>query len=393
MRVAQGTLVEEDKTLRQFMKLENKFVCSNHIQDYAVIDFISRNAKEGICSYCYPEDQDGNVVQLEELTYFLEKGITYFFGEANNEGVAYDSEEGGWLGTNVFDTDDLLLNELAIDIDDSILFRDISCLLPDYSWCRKDPYKILEHKELAFDWNRFCDLVKHKIRYTFFLAKSFDSERKELNQILFSIGDGVSDLNLTRKIDINTKIYRCRQHNLTEAEIAATFDGLTSPPIMNAIYPNRMSPAGISMFYGAFDEETAVTEIYSLTDITEKPYITIGTFNVTKELLIVDFTKLPQLSRFDETQRKHYYILLFFHSFVNDLSRKIKIDKENHIEYVPTQIMTEYFRYLYSKPIDGIIYNSSKDTHGKCCVLFKDNEESKDYLILEKTRFIDRMKN
>ena len=49
-----------------------------------------------------------------------------------------------------------------------------------------------------------------------------------------------------------------------------------------------------------------------------------------------------------------------------------------HIEYVPTQILTEYFRHLYLDPardrVWGIIYPSAANLGHKSCVLFLENE-------------------
>ena len=57
------------------------------------------------------------------------------------------------------------------------------------------------------------------------------------------------------------------------------------------------------------------------------------------------------------------------------------IDKNPGIEYVPTQIFTEYIRFMNNYHIDGIIYRSSL-TGGRNVVLFYDNETSADILQL-----------
>lgn len=66
------------------------------------------------------------------------------------------------------------------------------------------------------------------------------------------------------------------------------------------------------------------------------------------------------------------------------------IDKNPGIEYVPTQIFTEYIRFLNIYHIDGIIYRSSL-TGGRNIVLFYDNETSTDILQLEKAVTINPM--
>jgi len=51
-------------------------------------------------------------------------------------------------------------------------------------------------------------------------------------------------------------------------------------------------------------------------------------------------------------------------------------DGSEPIEYVPTQIVTEYFRHRFrlqeNRRLDGILYRSSRSTNGIACVLFID---------------------
>jgi len=111
-------------------------------------------------------------------------------------------------------------------------------------------------------------------------------------------------------------------------------------------------------------------------------YFTTVTFNTKRELNVVDLSIVPLTpSPFDA--RKHYdrFRLIFIKNFIKDLTAPIHRDGRVHIEYVPTQIITEYFRFPFSdklskdKRIDGIIYPSSRNGK-KACVLFFDNEES-----------------
>ena len=77
---------------------------------------------------------------------------------------------------------------------------------------------------------------------------------------------------------------------------------------------NRMSPAGISMFYGASDKDTAKKEV--LNEEWKDSQITKGTFALKQDLQIIDLTHLPEIpSIFDKSNRKNYYKILFFRSF------------------------------------------------------------------------------
>ena len=162
---------------------------------------------------------------------------------------------------------------------------------------------------------------------------------------------------------------------------------ITAPPTANAIYPNRMSPAGIAMFYGAMKKKTALIEVVDTEDKKRK-YVTSAIFRNKEKLNLIDFTKLPQLNPFNPKQLKDYYLLSFLNEFVEDLSKPIQHDNKIHIEYVPTQILTEFFRYIHPNHkirVDGIIYPSSKDWNAKAVVLFMDHKESLEKLTFDKS--------
>ena len=66
----------------------------------------------------------------------------------------------------------------------------------------------------------------------------------------------------------------------------------------------------------------------------------------------------------------------FLHDFRFDIVKSIdKNKKSEHIEYIPSQVATEYFKHflkIENKPIDGILYPSQRADGGKCCILFID---------------------
>ena len=66
--------------------------------------------------------------------------------------------------------------------------------------------------------------------------------------------------------------------------------------------------------------------------------------------------------------------LLFQKHFVENISQPVIHDGKEHIDYVPTQILTEYFRHRYTGPdnlrIDGIIYPSAQRKRGSSVVIF-----------------------
>jgi hypothetical protein len=148
------------------------------------------------------------------------------------------------------------------------------------------------------------------------------------------------------------------------------------------------------MFYGSDSVDTAVKEIVNREAKDE--IISIGVFRNRRNFRIIDLTSLPFISMFDQDKSELYHITLFLRKFSRAIAKRVsKSDSNGHIDYVPTQIITEYFRYLYSSErglkIDGIKYNSSVHQEGTCYVLFfnlddctdDDDDEGDEALIFE----------
>jgi hypothetical protein len=162
-----------------------------------------------------------------------------------------------------------------------------------------------------------------------------------------------------------------------------TFDEISSPPDEYA-KQNRMSPAGVSMFYGTFDEETARRECTPQTGHDGKGRFLIGQFKQNRSLQLIDLTALPRTS-FWHQKRETREALAFMRIFHKEITKRIKSDDRIHTEYIPSQVFTEYLRYVFKLEgeisVDGMIYNSSVNER-HCIVLFFNQKESKKYLEL-----------
>lgn len=151
------------------------------------------------------------------------------------------------------------------------------------------------------------------------------------------------------------------------------FKELTAPPSEFA-KENRMSATGISMFYGALDDNTPIQEIRNY---SPDAVIDLGKFELKREIMVIDLFKIPKYLSFWMPQYfREYKFLKRFHLEITK-----PIDKNPSIEYVPTQIFTEYIRFMNNYHIDGIIYQSSL-TGERNVVLFYDNETSANVLQL-----------
>ena len=391
MGFAKEQMMEDES--RGFNTVGNKYVCSECVTDYALKAFVRANASETACSYCKSSSKRPIAVQIDLIIEKILDGIKFEWGDPNNEGLPWESAEGGWIlfpGSPVSNTYEIL-QELEVT-DSQKLLEDIDYSIHNDEWCQKDYFSLSPKDVLIYSWREFREKVMHKTRYLFMNERDTDiqnqsSEILSPQQMLRFIGDMVRKIGLVRAIPMGTKFLRARPRKLEIISAA----NLGPPPEKDAKDSNRMSPAGIPMFYGAFGEEIVIAE----TRDKKACCATIGTFCSLKEFRAVDLTDFPPVpSLFDTETRELRASIMFLRSFAKDLSRPIDKDGREHIEYVPTQIVTEYFRRLFldshGDHIRGIYYRSShapKRTgfgftedgllweNNNACVLFFVNED------------------
>jgi hypothetical protein len=239
----------------------------------------------------------------------------------------------------------------------------------------------LPQDDLRFGWDRFVWIVKFSKRYLFSVNDRNSTDSRDYDDFspgdfLWLLGEIVTTMGLVRELPAGTTLYRARVDN--PEKVFRTATELGTPSREATLFSNRMSPAGIPMFYGAFKDSTAIDETYD-PKRGRNVVITVGEFQTARKLPIVDLTRMPSTpSIFDEDRRESRAKIIFLHDFVEDLQKPITKDGREHIDYVPTQVVTEYFRHLYKNPdhgrVMGILYPSARNSE-TCCVLFLTNEQ------------------
>ncbi len=356
---------------RNLNRIPDKHICAKHFEDNSITNFIKKNYKHGHCDYCKKKLK---VVSFEDLMEFLMFGISNFYEDAANF-MSYNSREGGYLG-EIYSPDEIIRNEIELMAEPFQIVEDVIDSIEMIAWAQPDLYYDNVKDDLEYQWKYFKDLIKHKSR---FLFSAGDQNQTRAFHILKEVGKLISSLGIIRAIPKGTKLYRCRQHDFKT--VINRFEDISSPPNENAIYPNRFSPSGISMFYSAFDIDTAILETVSRKNKAKK-YVSIAEFETIENTVVVDFNKLPNIpSIFSVKNKKKYYLILFIHSLVRDMTKTIVKDGKEHIEYVSTQVVTEFLRFPFNKnrknKISGMLYPSSQNKNYQASVFFWDSELSK----------------
>lgn len=369
-----------------------KYVTPNCFSDENLRATLSNMCEDGTCSYT---GVVGNVVSMNSLRDYLRHYIFRYFDNPDNcdlylansfieKGDEDDKDSplasmGPYLvtkDTKQFETTEDLLNEVKLMTRYKELNKDLVDVFGEHWWVEKEPFVISLVDELSLKWQQFSNDVMHRQRFTFLANKEFngvpETTDNGLFDILTEIGSIIHKYGVCKELNEDTVIYRVRP--LTK-RVDHVFKEITCPPDLSA-KQNRMSPAGISMFYGGFDKEIALKEGRANSDGKGCCFLT-GEFLPLRPLKVLDLTALPQnitfwLEGFEE--------VAFLKSFHKEITRHIDHDDRIHVEYVPSQVFTEYLRYMYiATPLDGMVYNSSLGS-GKNVVLFCNQEDSAKWL-------------
>jgi len=145
-------------------------VCSECLGDHGLARLVEDSASELDCDFCGQESEtDPIAVPVDDVVSYMEECISREYEDPANS-VGWCSEEGGWLGVTVFDTEELLSDELGLELpkDDGGKLLDTLCEGlggVTRQWVRIDPYGIPPEDVYTWSWDRFSRLVKHDRRF------------------------------------------------------------------------------------------------------------------------------------------------------------------------------------------------------------------------------------
>ena len=350
-----------------------KFVCDRHVRDDYLEDEIRRYADSAQCDYCDRTGEEAFAIPISMIVEEIAWVIHAYWDDAGNF-VPWSGRDGGWQWS-VEDIRDVLDDEFSWSFEDNQELRDD--LFDRFLGREIAKVSILSpttEEQLRWGWGLFSEVVKARNRYLFQTPRDEDPRASESGEIhpwemLDRLGEVVRKCELIRDVPSGSHWYRARPHEPGAKH--TTGKALGTVPAEYAVYSNRMSAAGIPMFYGSKDEATAVLEVFQPGDD-----VTAGRFVALRSLKVLDLANLPKTpSIFDLPRRELLEMLVFLQHFVRDLSEPVAKDGHEHIDYVPTQIVTEYFRHVFGPDrLDGLLYPSSKNPGAIACVLFFDND-------------------
>jgi hypothetical protein len=364
---------------------EGIYVCDQCIEDPDLKQTIQDNAESAKCSFCGTRSRTTSVCAFDAVISHIRQSIEESYDDAA-DWLPFESAEGGYIG-EYWDTYDLVLDEIGLELPkdrSGRLFNSIVDALPDRVWCNKYPMDFTPSEEVSYSWKYFSSLVKHKRRFFFITEpKARMAERQEFTppqELLAKIVRYSGEHGLFRALPSGTVLYRARKQR--RGRRLKTASDLGPPPEEKATRPNRMSPSGIVMFYASLGPDTALSEIAE----EGRGIYVIGRFRTLHDLKILDLTEVENEPGFffqlpDSAERDPRPALRFLGSLCRQISQPINRDGTESIEYVPTQIVSEYLRTVALPDggrVDGILYPSTTHEQGRSIVLFATQDDVKE---------------
>jgi hypothetical protein len=363
----------EDREGRPEYDSPGTYVCTDCLTDPYLAGLVNAKLEEEPCSYCdSPKAADISIVCDA-----MADAIARLYTDPAQE-LSYDGGEGGYFG-EVLSGSEIITGEFEDWTDCDSLRDDVSEAFARDEWCRRNSYGLTPYESLDLSWQSFCDVVKRRTRY-FFLkepeARDTLDEKISPGEMMDELGRLFHESELFLELP-QTDLFRARVVS-TGTRLATAAELGTAPPEA-ARFPNRMSPAGIPMFYAALDEDVAVLETYDARK-EQGQEIAIGVFRAGRALRLLNLANLPPIpSVFDPSQSYENPRIAFLHSFESDFTKPVSREDEAYTEYVPTQVVTEYVRHHLRTPtgehVDGILYQSSRMRDALALVIFAESKD------------------
>jgi len=374
--------MDEDDYFESIYK--DKLVCEHCFADPDIKELIRTRGTDGDCTYC--NKSKVSTISIWVVCQRIKQCLEKYYGKAAEQ-LPHESADGGYI-KEPKSTEEILFWETGLDLpfdpDEHLKWEILNIIGSDEAWCDYDWLSYDLDKHLSLKWDEFCLLIKHHRRF-FFSDLGGDSSGHpdgcSIGGFLTELAKIIEKLCLVIEIEAGYITFRARPRSLDQSYLLP--NELGPPPAEKATTSNRMSPPGIPVFYAAESEELAIAEI-------RDSLFSLGKFVTTKQIKILDLANLPEIPGvFSDCSRDERLALTFLHRFADEITKPIARDERVHLEYVPTQVISEFFRDFEfdGGKIDGIRYSSALGVKGANVVLFATQEDVVDAVSKEDLPF------
>lgn len=349
----------------------DKYVCERCVEDEFLKQVIRSGVTSKKCDYCGRRSRRTISSPVTLLMPVVYDTIRYFHEDPDRAGLPWDE------GAFIIEPIPTQLVLLFLDFDcHADLFADVAQAFENADWVQAAGGHWCSshvHEQLRDSWHSFVHAVKHETRFHFrSMNVSPVAGPQELapGKVLAAIGQVVRRLKLIQTLPANTPVYRARVREDPTAWLP-DLSTMGAPPA-ELSRAGRMNPPGISYFYSAMDQGTAVAETVSSPPVE----VVLAAFTTARPITILNLCDLPDLpSVFDASRRLDYEWIKFLDGFVAEISKPVRKDGREHIDYVPSQVVCEWFALIFrprgrKSRLDGLLYPSAVSSGGRNLVLF-----------------------
>ncbi len=312
------------------------YICKDCFLDEELRSEINSNATiEGVCEVCGTE---GKLMDFSEFHGFFAAILSMFSTTDNGDKTIVDVIQEEW---NLFKNKEVAQVLLSDVIDTCDCGYSIDAYV-DYTG---------EVQERVAVWDRLKTSVKENFR--------FFTDMDEFAQYNYLSADKI--------IPIGQKLYRSRITPVGLQKIRCKEMGCPPKDLASA---GRANPIGIPYLYLSDSAKTTYFEVRAV----YLDQLSVGTFRIERELKLVDF--MYDISLFwayndDSTPLKEFVIKKkIIDAISKDLSKPLR-RYDSELEYVPTQFICEYCKYVVGA--DGVTFGSSLHKGGRNYVLFDES--------------------
>ena len=313
--------------------------CSNCFADKFLKDYItSKSLQVGECPICGQHSVP--LIDAGQITDLFQPILDLYDMSPNEGGQDLDV---------LMQSDWLIFAEFTKRIDRQQLL--IAICADRYSGSSKYQAKIEHEQDKIEQWNRFREELKHKNRYFPQNVPDIDHLKNLFEFLRLPDADTPRDF------------YRARIN--TEACFGIT--DIMKPPDKD-VTNGRANPKGISYFYAASDQKTAIHEVRP----SKGDKVTVAHFQSPSSLPMADLRNPKHtISPFeldDDDLINLYKEMPYLTTLGEELSKPI-LPREADLEYLASQYLCEFTKHI---GFSGVIYRSSL-TDGDNYALFNDD--------------------
>lgn len=341
----------------------DEFICPGCVDDKYLQRIVAdASADDHACSFC-------DATPTAEFDVFMEAlmvGIDNRFEQADDAGMPW--EHGYVFTTHEYWDIAEKFGWVAAPEHEAEVVEAVRACLEEKTYASRWWAQLEPQEAYSSAWRGFCEQILHRTRFVFWARRDDNVGQEEITvaEVLGHIGNLLVKFDCIATLPAGTLTFRARGHERREDSQGwgAADLGTNSPE--RTTNPSRMSPAGIPLFYGADDTDTALTEV-GRADPSE--FFTVGQFRTTAPITVLDLTAIPSVpSIFDPELGRWQGELRFLDDLVQELRKPVDVARSN-LDYVPTQVFCEYILRVFDEAdIRGLAWRSAAAVGGSRCL-------------------------